>query len=163
MARRFAEALAEAGERVHVEATAAGAILHDVGRALGRHADHQRAGVKHLRKTALAPYGFACVSHFTKGASPKALRLAGVKRGVVASFQKMTDMGTLTWEERCVALADACMRQDEPVTPAVRFSDLRQRYDAPELIDLQERCTEKIRYKIECAIGADPIEMVGLK
>lgn len=162
LARCFAQALADAGERVHVEATAAGAILHDVGRALGKHGDHQRAGVKHLRKTALAPYGFACISHFTKGASPKALRRAGVERKVVASFRKMTDMGTLTWEESCVALADACMRQDEPVAPAVRFADLRGRYDAPELIELQERRTEKIRRRIERTIGADPLALVGL-
>jgi len=163
LARRFAEALAESGKRVNAEATAVGTLLHDVGRALGDHADHQRAGLIHLRKTALAPYGFACISHFTKGARPKALRSAGVARDVVADFRRLIDLRPLTWEERCAALADACMMQDEPVRPRVRFADLRRRYDAPDLIDLQERQTKKIRRKIEGAIGVDPIQLVGLK
>ena len=162
LARTFAEALAEAGKRIHVEATAAGTVLHDVGRALGDHADHQRAGVRHLRKTALAPYSFACISHFTKGAKPRALRRAGLDRKTVASFERMIDLRKLTWEERCAALADACMKQDEAVPPTVRFADLRERYDAPELIAVQEKRTEKIRRKIERAIGTDPLALVGL-
>ena len=162
LARRFAEALAEAGKRVHVEATAAGTLLHDVGRALGRHDDHQRAGLAYLRETPFAPYGFACISHFTKGARPKDLRRAGVPSDVVAEFRRMIDLRSLTWEERCAALADACMRGGEPVPPKARFADLRERYDAPELIDLQERRTEKIRAKIEAAIGVDPVGLVGL-
>jgi len=162
LGRRFAEALAEAGRRVHVEATAAGTVLHDVGRALGEHADHQRAGLRHLRKTKLAPYGFACVSHFTKGARPRALREAGLSKDLVGDFRKLIDLRSLTWEERCAALADACMRGAEPVRPKKRFADLRKRYDAPALIDLQETHTESIRAKIERAIGVDPLSLVKL-
>lgn len=162
LARTFAKALRKAGEHVHVEATAAGTLLHDVGRAIGEHADHQRAGVRHLQATDLAPYAFACISHFTKGASAKELRTAGVDKKVVADFKRMTDMRTLTWEEHCAALADACMRQDEAVAPRKRFADLRRRYDAPDLIDLQERKTKKIRRRMAEAIGEDPLALVGL-
>ena len=162
LARLFAQALSEAGKRIHIEATAAGTVLHDVGRALGEHEDHQRAGVRHLRKTALAPYAFACISHFTKGAKPGALRTAGLPPKLVSSFRRLSDLRTMTWEERCAALADACMLGDEPVAPALRFADLRERYDAPALIDLQERRTEKLRRKIEGVIGVDPIELARL-
>ncbi len=162
LARTFAEALSAAGERVHVEATAAGTVLHDVGRAIGEHDDHQRAGVRLLRKTSLAAYGFACVSHFTKGARGKELRAAGVERDVVADFKRMTDLCTFTWEEQCAALADACMKGDEAVPPRKRFRDLRRRYDAPDLIDLQERNTKRIRKRFEEALGEDPLALVGL-
>lgn len=162
LARTFARGLRAADVNVNVEATAAGTLLHDVGRALGEHRDHQRAGVRHLRKTDLAAHGFACISHFTKGASAKELRAAGVDRQVVADFRRMTDMRTLTWEERCAALADACMRQDEAVPPRKRFADLRERYDAPALIDLQEEKTRKIRKSLKKAIGEDPLALVGL-
>jgi bis(5'-nucleosidyl)-tetraphosphatase len=162
LARTFAEALSKAGVRIHVEATATGTLLHDVGRALGDHADHQRAGYRHLRKTRFAPYSFACISHFTKGAKPKALRKAGLAKDIVASFRKMTDLRTFTWEERCAALADACMRKDEPVSPDLRFQDLRTRYEATDLIDLQEQRTASIRKEMEEALGEDPLALVGL-
>jgi len=59
LARAFARALAEAGKPVNEEATAVGAWLHDVGRALGCHEDHQLAGVEHLAGTELEAYRFA--------------------------------------------------------------------------------------------------------
>lgn len=163
LARAFAEALAEAGKPVHVEGTAVGTLLHDVGRALGQHDDHPRAGLKHLRHTTLAPYGFACVSHFTKGASPKKLVKAGVDRALVDDFMRYVDLSRMTWEERCCALADACMKGDTAVPPAARFEDLRARYDSHDLIALQERRTEKIRRKLERAMGTDPLSLVGLR
>lgn len=162
LARRFARGLRAAGVEVNVEATAAGTLLHDVGRALGEHRDHQRAGVRHLRETRFAAHGFACISHFTKGASAKELRAAGVEEEVVADFRRMTDLRTLTWEEQCAALADACMRQDEAVHPRKRFADLRERYDAEALIDLQEKKTRGIRKALKKAIGEDPLALVGL-
>ena len=162
LARTFAEALSEAGKPVHVEGTAVCTLLHDVGRALGEHADHPRAGLKHLRHTALAPYGFACVSHFTKGASPKQLRKAGLEKELVHEFMRYVDTSRMTWEERCCALADACMKGDTPVPPAERFADLRERYTTHDFIALQERRTENIRRKIERAIGRDPLSLVGL-
>jgi bis(5'-nucleosidyl)-tetraphosphatase len=162
LARRFAEALAEAGAPVHVEAAAVGTLLHDVGRALGDHADHQRAGVKHLRTTPFAAYGFACISHFTKGASSEALWVACGADALVADFRRLVDTSSLTWEERCAALADACMKGDTPSPPQERFDDLRRRYHAHDLIDLQERETESIRRTLESAIGRDPLELVGL-
>lgn len=162
LARRFAEALAEAGAPIHVEATAAGTLLHDVGRAIGEHADHQRAGLRHLRQTPLAAYGYACISHFTKGADAEALLAAGLSPEVADDFRRLIDISTLTWEERCAALADACMQQDKPVAPAARFADLRERYDAEALISLQERQTEIIRKSLHEAIGHDPLELVGL-
>ncbi len=162
LARTFAEALAAAGRRVHVEAAATATLLHDVGRALGKHRDHPRAGLKHLRHTALAPYAFACVSHFTKGASPKRLIKAGLEPEVVEEMMARVDMSRLTWEERCCALADACMKGDTPVPPAERFADLRERYDTHAFIALQEKRTEKLRAKLERALGQDPLELVGL-
>jgi bis(5'-nucleosidyl)-tetraphosphatase len=41
LARAFAEGMAAAGSKVNVPATEVGALLHDVGRALGRHEDHR--------------------------------------------------------------------------------------------------------------------------
>ena len=162
LARAFAEALVAAGVRVHVEGTAVGTLLHDVGRALGEHADHQRAGTNHLRHSPLAAYGFGCISHFTKGASPKKLVRAGVDPTLVEDFRALVDLSRLTWEERCCALADACMKGATAVPPAERFADLRARYDAEALISLQEQQTAKIRAKLTKALGRDPLELVGL-
>jgi hypothetical protein len=162
LARAFAGLLVEAGIPVHVEAAAAGTLLHDIGRALGEHEDHQRAGLKHLRGTPLRAYGFACVSHFTKGADTDALVAAGMPRERAEDFRRLIDGSGLTWEERCAALADACMKGPIPVPPPERFRDLRVRYDAPRLIDLQERRTEEIRREIEQAAGKDPLANVGL-
>lgn len=162
LARAFAQDLARAGLPVNVEAAAAGTLLHDVGRALGRHADHQRAGLLHLRSTDLAPYGFACVSHFTKGASAEELTEAGVALETVQAFARLIDGSTLTWEERCAALADACMLGPMATTPVQRFADLRRRYDAPHLIALQERRSSEIRGELERATGRDPLALVGL-
>jgi 8-oxo-dGTP pyrophosphatase MutT (NUDIX family) len=162
LARTFAKALRGAGAAVHVEAAAAGTLLHDVGRALGLHEDHQRQGLLHLRGTPLAAYGFACVSHFTKGADDESLVAAGLAKDLVADFRRLIDGSSLTWEERCAALADACMKGPTPVPPPERFRDLRRRYDAKALIDLQERRTEAIRAEIEGAIGKDPLGLVGL-
>jgi bis(5'-nucleosidyl)-tetraphosphatase len=162
LARGFATALAKAGHDVDPEAAAAGTLLHDVGRALGEHEDHQAAGLKHLRRTPLAAYGFACISHFTKGATEKELLEARVPRERVADFEQLIDGSTLTWEERCAALADACMMGPTPTTPERRFADLRKRYDAPLLIDLQERLTDGIRRQIAAAIGTDPLAAAQL-
>lgn len=162
LARTFAEALAGAGKPIHIEATAAGTLLHDVGRALGQHDDHPRAGAAHLHNTVLAPYGFACISHFTKGASPKRLVKAGVAKSLVKEFARLVDMSRMTWEERCCALADACMKGTQAVPPAERFEDLRARYDSHDLIALQERRTQAIRRKLARTIGQDPLDLVGL-
>ena len=162
LARTFAEALAAAGKPIHVEATAAGTLLHDVGRALGQHEDHPRAGTVHLRHTPLAAYGFGCISHFTKGASAKKLIKAGVAKSLVKDMDRLVDLSRLTWEERCCALADACMKQDTPVPPAERFEDLRARYDSHDVIALQEARVAKIRRKLERVLGRDPLELVGL-
>jgi bis(5'-nucleosidyl)-tetraphosphatase len=162
LARAFAEALAAVGAGVHVEAAAVGTLLHDVGRALGEHADHQCAGLAHLRTTPLAAYGFACVSHFTKGADDASLEGAGVPPETVRRFRTMIDGSTLTWEERCAALADACMMGPVPAPPRERFLDLRRRYDAAALIDLQERRTEAIRREVAAVLGRDPLALVGL-
>ena len=162
LARTFAEALSTAGKPIHVEATAIATLLHDVGRALGDHTDHQRAGVRHLIQTSFDAYGFACISHFSKGASPQALRGAGLNADLVSDFESLLDLRTLTWEERCAALADSCMKHDEPVTPALRFADLRRRYDAEALIDLQEQRTEIIRGELHDALGCDPLSLVSL-
>jgi 8-oxo-dGTP pyrophosphatase MutT (NUDIX family) len=162
LARRFAAALVDAGTPVHVEAAAVGTLLHDAGRALGEHADHQRAGVRHLRTTPLAAYAFACISHFTKGAPDADLLAAGVPEETVRDFRRLVDGSTLTWEERCAALADSCMMGPTPAPPAERFRDLRRRYDAPALIDLQERRTAAIRAEMEPALGRDPLALVGL-
>jgi 8-oxo-dGTP pyrophosphatase MutT (NUDIX family) len=162
LARTFALALNEAGCPLHVEATATGARLHDVGRALGRHEDHQIAGLRHLRDTPLAAYGFACISHFTKGALPGEMLGAGIDEGTVDVFRRAIDTATLTWEEHCVALADACMKGSECVPPAVRFDDLRSRYENRAIIDLQERRTVAIRRTMEATLGHDPLTLVGL-
>ncbi|MDA1193780.1 MAG: hypothetical protein O2894_01210, partial [Planctomycetota bacterium] len=160
--RQFAEALAAAGVAVNAEATATGTRLHDVGRALGRHADHQRAGLVHLRATPLAAYGFACISHFTKGATPDELLAAGVAPDEVADFRRLIDLARLTWEERCAALADACMQGSQAVPPAQRFAELRTRYDAAPLIARQEERTAVIRRELAEALGQDPLALVGL-
>ena len=139
LARAFADALAAAGERVLPAAAEEATLLHDVGRALGVHEDHQMAGLEHLRRTPLAPYALACVSHFTKGADTPALVAAGVPKETAEDFRRLIDGSSLTWEERCAALADACMKGPTPVPPAQRFRDLRERYDAAPLIELQER------------------------
>lgn len=162
LAREIARGLARVDVPVDVEAAAAGTLLHDVGRALGEHEDHQRAGLKHLRRTPLAAYGFACISHFTKGATPDALRAAGVAPELVDDFRTLIDLGSLTWEERCAALADACMMGTTPAPPKRRFADLRLRYDAPKLIDLQEQRTEAIREEIARVTGQDPLAAVDL-
>ncbi|MFV1958026.1 MAG: NUDIX domain-containing protein [Planctomycetota bacterium] len=164
LARTFACALLEAEKPIHEEAAATGALLHDVGRALGRHQDHQTAGLLHLRATPeLGPYGFACISHFTKGAFPAELVQAGVAGDDVQGWQRLVDLTTLTWEEHCVALADACMMRDEVVSPRRRFEDLRRRYEgARALIDLQERRTEAVRRTLEASLGRDPLAAVGL-
>ncbi len=162
LARIFAAALAKEGVRVDVEATATATLLHDVGRALGRHADHPLAGATHLRTTLWAAYAFACISHFTKGASPDELIAAGVDEDEVAAFRKLVDLRTLTWEERCCALADACMQGATPVTPQERFADLRVRYDALALINLQEQKVAEIRDLITEALGRDPLDLVDL-
>ncbi len=162
LARTFAEALKSAGQAVDVEAAAIGTLLHDVGRAIGEHDDHPRAGTKLLRKGEFAPYGFGCISHFTKGASGEALIEAGVDPSLVASFRKLVDLQTMTWEERCCALADACMKGTEAVVPEERFADLRTRYDAHDLIALQEARTALIRRKLADALDRDPLTLVGL-
>lgn len=162
LARTFAEALAEAGKRVHVEATATAAMLHDVGRALGRHDDHPIAGIEHLRGHRLEPYRFACVSHFTKGAVGVELKAAGVPPAQVDAMRRAIDLNTLTWEEHAIALADACMRGSTPVRPALRFQDLRSRYTSHDMIALQERRTEGIRRTLEVALGTDPLSLVEL-
>ena len=162
LARMFAKGLLAAGVAVHEEAAAAGTLLHDIGRARGKHADHPRAGLRYLRKTRFAPYGFACMSHFTKGASPEDLVAAGVDADMLVDAEGLIDLRSLTWEERCAALADACMKGDRVVLPAERFADLRERYDAPALIDLQEARTKVIRSEFHTALGQDPLELVGL-
>ena len=45
------------------------------------HEDHQIAGLEHLRTTPLAAYGFACISHFTKGAPREGPPGGGALRG----------------------------------------------------------------------------------
>jgi 8-oxo-dGTP pyrophosphatase MutT (NUDIX family) len=162
LARTFAERLAAKRVPVNVEAAAVGTLLHDAGRALGRHEDHQIEGLRHLRGTPLAPYAFACVSHFAKGASIPDLVTAGLSRSTVEEFAREIDVTTMTWEERCAALADSCMKGPDAVPPAERFEDLRRRYDAPALIDLQERRTAAIREEIRAAAGQDPLRAVGL-
>ncbi len=162
LARVFARALEAKGVPVHVEGTAAGALLHDAGRALGDHADHQRAGLKHLRRTPLAPYAFACVSHFTKGAPAGALVEAGVDVGMLDEVATLVELERLTWEERCAALADACLMGADVVRPPARFADLRARHDNAPVIEVQERFTELLRQDLEYAIGEDPLRLVGL-
>ena len=162
LARMFAKGLAKAGIAVHEEAAAAGTLLHDIGRARGAHTDHPRAGLQYLRKTRFAPYSFSCMSHFTKGASPEALAEAGVDAKMLAEVEGLVDLRSLSWEERCAALADACMKGASVVRPAERFADLRERYDAPALIDLQESCTDVIRNEFREALGQDPLKLVGL-
>lgn len=162
LARAFAADLRAALAPVHVEAAAVGALLHDTGRALGLHDDHQLAGLRHLRATRLAPYAFACISHFTKGASRDELLAAGVAPTAVDAWGAAIDATTLTWEEHCAALADSCMRGPEPVHPDLRFADLRDRYGPSRLIDLQERRTGHLRKALEAATGHDPLALVGL-
>ncbi len=163
LARAFAEALAARGAGANPAAAEVGTLLHDTGRALGEHADHQLAGLRHLRNTPHAPYAFACVSHFTKGASPEELVAAGLAPAKVEEFRAAIEIDDLTIEERCAALADSCMRGPEPVPPAERFADLRRRYpDALPLIALQERRTEAIRSSLAATLGADPLSLVRL-
>ncbi len=162
LARSFAAALAEANERIHVDATAVGALLHDAGRALGRHDDHQTAGLDRVRQSPFAPYGFACISHFTKGASTLELIAAGIPEETARAFAEQIDAETFTLEEQCVSLADACMRSDQAVPPALRFADVRKRYGRLPIIDLQERRTCAIRAGLAARIGRDPLAIVGL-
>jgi bis(5'-nucleosidyl)-tetraphosphatase len=163
IARAIADGLAAAGTRVHPAAAEQGTLLHDVGRALGLHADHQMAGLEHLRTTGLAPYAFACVTHFTKGASGKDLVAAGLPAETLARFRRAIDIHDLTWEERCAALADSCMKGTTPVPPAERFADLRHRYaDALPLVALQERRTAAIRGELAAVLGKDPLSLVSL-
>jgi bis(5'-nucleosidyl)-tetraphosphatase len=163
IARAVAEALAAAGTRVHPAATEQGTLLHDVGRALGEHEDHQLAGLEHLRTTEFAPYAFACVSHFTKGASGEDLLAAGLAPETLGRFRAAIDVHDLTWEERCAALADSCMKGAAAVPPAERFADLRRRYPrALPLVALQERRTAAIRAEIAAALREDPLAVVGL-
>lgn len=162
IAREIARALAERGLPVHPEATAAGTLLHDVGRAVGRHEDHQIAGLLHLRGTPLAAYDFACVTHTTKGASVRELREVGVRDPMIDMFRRAIEIEDLTWEERCAALADSCMKGPLAVDPKERFRDLRARYGLSRFIDLQERRTEELREEIARAIGRDPLALVGL-
>jgi 8-oxo-dGTP pyrophosphatase MutT (NUDIX family) len=162
LARVFAERLRACDVPLDVEAAAVGTLLHDAGRALGRHPDHQVAGIEHLRTTSFAPYGFACVSHFTKGASREDLLAAGVERATVDAFESLVDPTTLTWEEKCAALADSCMKGTTPAPPAERFADLRRRYGPGALIDLQERRTALLRARVAEATGRDPIVAAGL-
>jgi len=164
LARTFARALAKADKPVDQEATAVGAWLHDVGRALGCHEDHQLAGIEHLAGTELEAYRFACISHFTKGATDRELLEAGLLPETLQAFHKHIDLSTLTWEEHCVALADACMKGKDAVLPHLRFEDLRQRYpEAHDLLALQERRTEAIRRTIEASILQDPLTLVELQ
>jgi 8-oxo-dGTP pyrophosphatase MutT (NUDIX family) len=164
IARAFAEGLKARGTALDVEAAAVGTLLHDAGRALGRHRDHQVAGLKHLRTTPLAPYGFACVSHFTKGASRRELTRAGVTAADADQFEALVDATTLTWEERCAALADSCMKGTTPSQPEERFADLRRRYgaEAEEIIALQERRTGEIRDEMKDVLGRDPLSLATL-
>jgi 8-oxo-dGTP pyrophosphatase MutT (NUDIX family) len=163
LARRFADRLAACGVPVNAEAAEVGTFLHDVGRALGRHVDHQVAGVEHLRTTAFAPYAFACVSHFTKGASRAELLAADVSVANVDAFEAALDATEFTWEERCAALADACMKGTVPAPPPERFADLRVRYPgAGAIIDLQERRTASIRREMQGELGTDPLSLVDL-
>jgi len=162
VARTIAEALAKRRVPIDVEAAAAGTLLHDVGRALGQHEDHQLAGLEHLRTTPLAAYGFACISHFTKGAPEKDLLAAGLSEATLARFRAAIDLTTMTWEERCAALADSCMQGATPVSPKQRFEDLRRRYDAKALIDLQEHSTLSLRSALAESLDRDPLTLVGL-
>jgi 8-oxo-dGTP pyrophosphatase MutT (NUDIX family) len=162
LARRFADSLARARRPCHVEAAAVGTLLHDTGRALGRHADHQRAGLRYLRGTPFSPYAFACISHSTKGATHADLVAAGLPEAEVDEYFALIDGTTFTWEEHCAALADSCMRLDEAVHPDLRFADLRERYGPSPLIDLQERRTTQIREALEAATGEDPLALVDL-
>ena len=162
IARHLAEALREHRVAVDPEATEIGTLLHDAGRGLGEHADHQRAGLHALREAGHGAHGFACISHFAKGAQPDELVAAGLSQELVDSFCGLIEMRTMTWEERCAALADACMRGTEAVHPKERFADLRARYDAPRLIDLQEARTRAIRADFEAELDEDPLELLGL-
>lgn len=163
LARAFAEGLALRGIPVNEDATEEGTLLHDTGRALGDHADHQMVGLRHLRGTPYAPYAFACVSHFTKGASREDLVHGGVPAPKVEEFRSAIEIEPLTWEERCAALADSCMKGGTAVPPAERFADLRRRYaDALPLIALQERRTDAVRAELAAALGSDPLTLVRL-
>ena len=75
---------------------------------------------------------------------------------------RLVDLDTLTWEEHCIALADSCMRGGEAVPPGERFADLRRRYDAGALIDLQERRTDAIRRLLTATLGRDPLTLLPL-
>jgi 8-oxo-dGTP pyrophosphatase MutT (NUDIX family) len=162
IARATAVALSAHGVPVNADAAAAGALLHDAGRAIGRHADHQIAGLRHLRGTPLAAYGFACVSHFTKGATGEELLAAGLPAADLEAFRRAIDIHALSWEERCVALADACMKGPDAVRPQERFADLRRRYGEVPLVDLQERRTAVLRAEMEAVLGEDPLGSLGL-
>jgi 8-oxo-dGTP pyrophosphatase MutT (NUDIX family) len=163
LARQLALALRRASEEVSAEASAIGTLLHDAGRALGEHEDHQRAGLVHLRSTPLAPYGFACISHFTKGAPINDLAVVGVPVQTLAVWETLVDCERMTWEERCAALADSCMMGARAVHPDLRFEDLRRRYGKSPLIDLQERRTLRIRKEFSKALGREPLGLLELE
>lgn len=162
LARSFAVDLARAGVAVHVDAAAVGTLLHDVGRALGRHEDHQIVGVDHLRKTPLAAYSFACITHFTKGATMAELIGVGLHPAIVDRFFEAQEIEVLTWEEMCAALADSCMKGATAVAPRERFADLRRRYGPGPLIDLQERRFALLLARVTEITGRDPIAAAGL-
>ena len=161
LARGFATDLAHAGLPIHVDATAVGTLLHDVGRALGRHADHQIVGVDHLRATPLAAYSFACITHFTKGASMAELIGVGIDPVTVDRFFAAQEIEVLTWEETCAALADSCMMGPKPAAPRERFADLRRRYGPGPLIDLQEARYRILLDTVTAATGRDPVAAAG--
>ena len=75
-----------------------------------------------------------------------------------SSFTLWVDLETLTWEERCAALADSCMEHDKAVDPRARFQDLRRRYGPGPLIDLQERRAAAIREEMRAVLGRDPLD-----
>ncbi len=54
------------------------------------------------------------------------------------------------------------MKGGTAVRPKERFADLRRRYGASALIDLQERRTAAIRAELRAATGRDPLEAAGL-
>ncbi|MCB9826298.1 MAG: NUDIX domain-containing protein [Planctomycetes bacterium] len=162
LARRLAEALRDAGATVDPEAAAVATVLHDIGRARGQHDDHPRAGLRHLRLTHFAPYAPACWTHFTKGAPPEALVTAGVSPTQVDEVATWIDPHAMSWEERCAAVADGCMKGTTPVHPDARFADLRQRYDAEALIALQEARVHALLREMHAVLGTDPLELLPL-
>lgn len=161
-ARALATALARRGVAVDPESAAVATVLHDIGRARGAHADHPRAGLAYLRTTRFAPYAAACWTHFSKGAPPEDLVAAGVNARTVEEVGGWIDPVRLTWEERCAAVADACMKGDRRVTPDERFADLHARYDTHALIDLQQERVRDLLATLHDALGGDPLAVLDL-